>query len=103
MRKIHITESQLSNLKKMLSEATPVDATDATNDNNGNIAAGIRQLQQTNPALKNNATYTVNPDGLKNMEESSSVSFTKKQIKEEKIKRLRENSVVYKKKNLKNK
>jgi len=189
MKKIHITESQLSELKKRLfeSEGLPVDATDAINDNNGNATAAIRKLQADNPALKNHATYTINPAGLK-MEESISEeeyatdsyeyevvkdyleslrgtnelysllnkangnsdmrnmaikeisnaingeadyqtihsalmnfikkenetletyderfvaenrAFTKKQIKEAKLKRLRENTIVYKKKNLK--
>ena len=103
MKKIHITESQLGELRKRLTEVYDVDVTDK-------LEAGktpsqvVSDMKAKNPNLNNDATsgevkFTFNPNGID--EEKEGKPITKKAIKEAKIKRLQENSVRYTKKDLK--
>ena len=103
MRKIHITEEQLNAIKKSIEEEYSVDATQKLSDNGNNAKTAAQELQAENPTLASDlktgkATMTYNPTGLK---EGEYKSFTKKQIKEARVKYLKENSVVFKKKYIK--
>ena len=97
MKKIHITESQL----KRLTEALTIDATKEVEAKGGNVSAAWNDMKTKNPSLDQQAndgeiTVGVNPKGIDECD-----FVTKRQIKEAKIKKLQENSIVYKKKDLK--
>ena len=103
MKKIHITESQLGELRKRLTEVYDVDVTDK-------LEAGktptqvVSDMTAENPNLNNDASsgevkFTFNPKGID--EEEDVKPITKKAIKEAKIKKLQENCVRYTKKDLK--
>lgn len=103
MKKIHITEAQLECLRKKLSEAITVDATKEVEAKSGNVAAAWNDMKTKNPTLQQQASggelsLSVNPEGID--EEENGKPITKKQIKEAKIKKLRENSEVFKKSDL---
>lgn len=69
MRKIHITESQLNELKRRLTEGNDnynIDLSDKVKENGGNVGTAIRQINAANPnAAKDvsngKANYTVDP------------------------------------------
>lgn len=103
MKKVHITESQLNELRKKLAEVYNVDVTDK-------IEAGktpsqvVSDMTAENPNLNNDANsgevrFTFNPKGID--EEENVKPITKKAIKEAKIKHLQENSYRFVKKDLK--
>ena len=101
MRKIHITESQLNELRKKLSEAFTVDGTKEVEQANGDMRTAWNNIKSKNPQLNQQANsgevnVSVNPTGI-----DESKAYTKKQIKEAKLKALQENSVVFKKSDLK--
>lgn len=101
MRKIHITEAQLNELKKKLSEAFTVDGTKEVEQANGNMRTAWTNIKAKNPQLSQQANngevnLSVNPTGI-----DESNIYTKKQIKEAKLKNLRKNSVSFKKSDLK--
>ena len=97
MRKIHITEAQLNELKQRLEEAFNVDATKDTEAAGGNVKTAWDNIKSKNPALSQQAdngevNLSVNPTGI-----DEGKSYTKRQINEAKLKNLRENSVMFKK------
>lgn len=100
MRKIHITESQLEELKAKLSEAYTIDGTKETEAAGGNVKTAWDNIKSKNPQLSQQAdngevNIAVNPIGI-----DEGKSYTKRQIKEAKLRFLRENSVVFKKSDL---
>ena len=100
MRKIHITEAQLNELKKKLEEAYTIDGTKETEEANGNVKTAWNNIKAKNPQLSQQAdsgevNIAVNPTGI-----DEGKSYTKRQIKEAKLKALRENSVMFKKSDL---
>lgn len=100
MKKIHITEAQLNELKKKLSEAFTVDGTKEVEQANGDMKTAWNNIKSKNPQLSQQAdsgelNVSVNPSGI-----DEAKSYTKKQIKEAKLKKLQENSVVFKKSDL---
>lgn len=102
MKKIHITESQVKELKKKLAEEENDEITvDAHPNASGQITT--QDLSQQYQAAKKNVTgarVALKVDGSDLTESKDSVHFTKRQIKEAKIKKLQENSVVFRKKDL---
>ena len=102
MKKIHITESQVKELKKKLAEEEKDEITvDAHPNSSGQITT--QDLSQQYQAAKKNVTgarVALKVDGSDLTESKDSVHFTKRQIKEAKIKKLQENSVVFRKKDL---
>lgn len=113
MKKIHITEAQLECLRKKLSEGTiateanPVEFRVQDQDGNGRVGQtdienAAKQVQSlVGTGNLNKTELTVNPKQVTvgSMEEGAK-PITKKQIKEAKIKKLRENSEVFKKSDL---
>ena len=102
MRKIHITEAQLECLKKRLSEVINQDVT--AQIEKGETPQQIsNEFSQKNPNVpKDEVQFTYNQAAMdEEVEECGAKCFTKKQIKEAKIKKLQENSVRYTKKDLK--
>lgn len=96
MRKIHISEQQLNELRQKLSETYNVDIT-------SDLEAGktpqnvVAQKKAENPSLSNDAssgevTFSFNPNGI-----DESKTITKRQIKEAKIANLKKNSVRFSK------
>lgn len=103
MKKIHITEGQLNYIKSRMTEAYTVDLTKETEAANGNVKTAWDRETSKNPTLRQQAQQgevnaVVNPEGID--EEMEGKAFTKRQIKEAKIKKLQENSVVFRKKDL---
>lgn len=99
MKKIHITESQLRYCLKKLNEAYQVDVTD-------DFEAGqtpsqvVSKKKAENPTLasdsdKGEVAFTFNPNGIDEGCDgecgNSKEFFTKKQIKEAKLRKLKEN------------
>lgn len=112
MRKIHITESQLKELKKKINEAYTVDATQELEQNGGNAKKAADTLFAKNPTLKSDAdkgeaNVGFNPTALEedccedNACSMKGKSYTKKQIKEAKLRKLKENCTIIKKKDIK--
>lgn len=100
MRKIHITESQLEELRKKLTEAYNVDITQDL-EQGKTPQQIVANKKAENPNLNNDAnsgevSFTFNPNGI-----DEGTCFTKGSIKKAKIKNLQENSTMYIKKNLK--
>lgn len=103
MKKIHITESQLNELKEKLMETYDVNITDEL-EGGKTPSQVVSDMKAQNPSLNSDAnsgevTFSFNPNGID--EEKGAKPVTKRQIKEAKIKKLQENSVVYKKRDLK--
>lgn len=106
MKKVHITEKQL----KKLTEALTVDGTKEVEAAGGNVNTAWTYMKSKNPILgqeadKGEIAVSVNPNGIdEDVDESCSdmdgKTFTKRQIKEAKIKKLQENSVMFRKKDL---
>ena len=106
MKKVHITEKQL----KKLTEALTVDGTKEVEAAGGNVNTAWTNMKSKNPFLgqeadKGEIAVSVNPNGIdEDVDESCSdmdgKTFTKRQIKEAKIKKLQENSVMFRKKDL---
>ena len=99
MKKIHITEAQLEELRKKLTETYNVDVTP-------DIEAGktasqiVTDKKSKNPSLSSDisrgeVSFTFNPDGI-----DEGKAYTKRGIKEAKLKKLQENCVVFKKSDL---
>lgn len=99
MRKIHISEEQLSELRDRLAETYTVDVT-------ADLEAGktpqqvIATKKAENPSLGNDAnsgevTFGFNPNGI-----DESKTITKRQIKEAKIANLRKNSIRFSKRDI---
>lgn len=104
MRKIHITEKQCEELKKSLLEIN-LNGDEQLNSSNGNATDAakktIQNAKDDGVSVDNSATsVSFSNDALKQNGISESSYITKKQIKEAKIKQLRENSVVFKKSDL---
>lgn len=100
MKKIHISEEQLNELKSKLAETYDVDVT-------RDLEAGktpqqvVADKTAKNPNLSSDAksgevSFCFNPNGV-----DESKTITKRQIKEAKIENLRKNSVRFSKKDLK--
>lgn len=103
MKKIHITEAQLEELKKKLNEIN-LNGDENLNATNGNVTDAAKQTIQNAKDdglnVDNSATQvSFGHDALK--QNSVCESYTKKQIKEAKLKKLRENCVKFTKKDLK--
>lgn len=69
MRKIHITEAQLSELKKKLEEAYTIDGTKETEAAGGNVKTAWDNIKSKNPQLSQQAdngevNIAVNPTGI---------------------------------------
>ena len=101
MRKIHISEQQLTELKQKLSETYNVDITPE-------LEAGktpqniVSQKKAENPSLSSDANsgevaFSFNPNGI----DESVKPVTKRQIKEARIENLKKNSIRFSKKDLK--
>lgn len=107
MKRIHITESQLESLRQRLSEAMTVDATKETEAKGGNIGAAWQDMKSKNPSLDQQAsdgevTLSVNPKGVdEEVEMAEDRKFTKRQIKEAKLKKLRKSCERFTKRDLK--
>ena len=101
MRKIHITEEQLDALKKRIEESNDELTIDAQPDSNGSITTqGLKNQYNDAKSKVGSANVKLSVDGA-DLTEGEYKSFTKKQIKEARLKYLKENSVVFKKKNIK--
>lgn len=103
MKKIHITESQVEELRKRLAEEENDEITvDAQPDANGKVTTqGLTQQYQTAKKNVTGARVAMKVDGSDLLESEDSAYITKRQIKEAKIKKLRENCVKFKKSDLK--
>ena len=104
MKKIHITEAQFKSLKKTLTEIN-LNGDENLNASNGNATDAVKKTIQgakdDGLNVDNSATQvSFSNDALK--QNGISESFTKKQIKQAKIKNLQENSYVFTKKDLNN-
>lgn len=99
MRKIHISEEQLNELRSKLAETYTVDVT-------ADLEAGktpqqvVATKKAENPNLGNDAnsgeaTFGFNPNGI-----DESKTITKRQIKEAKIANLRKNSIRFSKRDI---
>lgn len=105
MKKIHITESQLSDLKKRLNELN-LNGDENLNASNGNVTDAAKKTIQNakdDGVNVDNAGVSVgfSQGALKQNGVSEGKLFTKKQIKEAKLQKLRESSTKYTKKDLK--
>ena len=99
MRKIHITEAQLDALKQKLNEIN-LNGDEALNTSNGNATTAIRNTidnaKKDGVSVDNSATQvSFTHDAMK--QNGVCESYTKRQIKEAKLRYLRENSVMFKK------
>ncbi len=99
MRKIHISEEQLNELRSKLAETYTVDVT-------ADLEAGqtpqqvVANKKAKNPNLGNDAnsgeaTFGFNPNGI-----DESKTITKRQIKEAKIANLKKNSIRFSKRDI---
>lgn len=103
MKKIHISESQYNELRKKISEqsdAYPVDMTDSIEKANGNVSTAFSNFNSEHPQqgadLKSGkATATINPNAVTNESIFNGHSYTKKQIKEAKLRKLKENCQIF--------
>ena len=106
MRKIHITESQLEALKQKLNEIN-LNGDESLNNHNGTATEAARETMRNAKddglQVDNSATsVSFSNDAMKqNGITYESKTYTKKQIKGAKLKALQENSVVFKKSDLK--
>ena len=105
MKKIHITESQLAELKTKLNELN-LNGDENLNTSNGNVTDATKKTIQNakdDGVNVDNAGVTVgfSQGALKQNGVSEGKLFTKKQIKEAKLQKLRESSTKYVKKDLK--
>ena len=99
MRKIHITEEQLNGLKKALNEIN-LNGDENLNASNGNATEAAKKTLQNakddGVNVDNSATQvSFSQDAMK--QNGIAESYTKKQIKEAKLSKLRENCVCFKK------
>ena len=101
MRKIHITEEQLNALKKQIEEQNELTI-DAQPDPNGKVSTQGLKTQYTNAKSQTggNTNIKLSVDGA-DLSEGEYKAFTKKQLKEARLRYLKENSTVYKKGNVK--
>jgi hypothetical protein len=101
-RKIHITEEQLEYIRKSLTEEDEITVDAQPNPVTGKITTQDLTQQYNNATKKTNGNTRVKltVDGA-DLTEDSAKPVTKRQIREAKIEKLQENTVVYKKKNLK--
>lgn len=104
MRKIHITESQLNELKQRLNELN-LNGDENLNTSNGNVTDATRKTLDSakdDGVNVNDAGVSVSysQGALKQNGVYEGKSYTKKQIKEAKLKKLQENSVAFKKSDL---
>jgi len=104
MRKIHITEAQLDALKQKLNEIN-LNGDEALNSSNGNATNAIRttidNAKKDGVSVDNSATsVSFTHDAMKQNGVCEGKSYTKRQIKEAKLKALQENSVMFKKSDL---
>lgn len=104
MKKIHITEEQLENLKQKLNEIN-LNGDEALNSSNGNATEAVRatidNAKKDGVPVDNSATsVSFTHDAMKQNGVCESKAFTKRQIKEAKLKHLQENSVIFKKSDL---
>ena len=105
MKKIHITEAQLARLKKKLNELN-LNGDENLNTSNGNVTDATKKTIQNakdDGVNVDNAGVTVgfSHGALKQNGVAEGKLFTKKQIKEAKLQKLRESSRKYTKKDLK--
>ena len=105
MKKIHITEAQLEALKQKLNEIN-LNGDEALNTSNGNATNAIRttidNAKKDGVSVDNSATsVSFTHDAMKQNGVCESNVFTKRGIKEAKLKKLQENSIVFKKSDLK--
>ena len=103
MRKIHITESQLEELKKKLTEDQTELATDPQQlKANPKDAISKAFTTAASNGIKNNVEVAIPKETAQQagITTNESKHYTKKQIKEAKLRFLRENSVVFKKSDL---
>ena len=105
MKKCIFTEKQLNDIKKRLDEIN-LNGDEALNSSNGNATDAIRTTIQNakndGVSVDNSATsVSFSHDAMKQNGVCEGTTYTKKQIKEAKIKKLRENSVMFKKSELK--
>lgn len=103
MKKIHITEAQLENLKKALNEIN-LNGDENLNTSSGNVTDATKKTIQSAKDdglnVDNSATQvSFTHDALK--QNGVTESYTKRQIKEAKLKKLRENCEVFKKSDIK--
>lgn len=107
MRKIHITESQLKELKKKMDEMN-VNGDEALKDANGDANAAIRNInaQATKEGIPSSApnSVTFSDSALKQTGKAYSLEeggcITKRQIKEAKLRKLKNESYKITKKDL---
>lgn len=101
---VHLTESQVNEIMDKINEDTAPISVDATADvaaANGNASIGMKKTKQrmAQQGMGNkDATITCDSDAI--MENNV---YTKKQLKEAKLRYLKENSVSYTKKEFKKK
>lgn len=105
MKKIHITEAQLEELKTKLNELS-LNGDENLNTSNGNVTDATKKTIQSakdDGVNVDNAGVTVgfSQNALKQNGVAEGKLFTKKQIKEAKLQKLRESSTRYTKKDLK--
>lgn len=104
MKKIHITEAQLKALKKKLNELN-LSGDENLNSSNGNVTDATKTTLQNakdDGVNVDNAGVTVgfSQNALKQNGVFEGKAITKRQIKEAKLKKLRESCVKYSKKDL---
>lgn len=106
MRKIHITEAQFECIKKNISEANgqayEIDLTNRIEQKGGNVNQALNDLNSENPTAANDirngkARTTFDPEAVQTNEGRT---YTKKQIKEERVRNLKKQCVRVTKKNL---
>lgn len=101
---VHMTESQINEIMDKINEDTAPISIDATADvaaANGNASIGMKKTKQrmAQQGMGNkDATITCDSDAI--LEKKT---YTKKQLKEAKLRYLKENSVSYTKKEFKKK
>ena len=99
-RKIHLTESQVEEIVNKLNEDSAPITIDATADvtaANGNASIGMKKAKDRAKMSLGNKDATLTCDSDVVME-----CYTKKQIKEAKLRYLKEHSTAYSKKDFKN-
>ena len=95
MKKIHITEEQLTELKKNLEEQQDELTIDAQPDPNGTVSTqGLKTQYNKAKAMAGTPNIKLSVDGS---DLTEGKIFTKKQIKEARLRYLKENSILYKK------
>lgn len=113
MKKIHITEAQFNALKKQLNEFNAsempanLDITQQVNAAGGDVAMALnspsvrRVFSSDDPS--NPTTVSIDPENIKGVSATYTEgrTFTKKQIKEERVRNLKKQCVRITKKSLK--